>query len=89
MTEFRAILWVVKPGSLTHSVGVVDYRGVVHYSEACFIPQDLGTRNRARRGRRAALMGKAGWFILPAKDWPSILPEQGVFCVGPFPGRRP
>lgn len=62
------------PGSMTDDGGVIDYRGEKSHAGPCFIPFPL-------KPARLQLLGENGWCKTPAKDWPSILPRQGVACI--------
>lgn len=73
MTEFNGY-WRAKPGSVMADGSVVDYRSIGHYAGPCFVPDNL------KPARKAAL-GAVGWCVTPARDWPSILPAQGLACI--------
>lgn len=74
------------PGSLLADGSVVDYRGEVQARGPCFVPADLGVGRRVViLGRRKNLLGAAGWHKVPASQWPSVLPAQGVGCIVRLP----
>lgn len=74
-TEFRTRPGRLLPGSLTVDGAVIDYAGDAWADGPCFM--DLRKMKPARR----AAMGRAGWKIVPANQWPNVSPGRGLQCI--------